>query len=145
MNLTSGVYILHKINFFPAADFLFVFPYSFFQQGRGKKWKKNYSALNFIHIILPLAYSFSFFLHQGGEKNGKMFSVLLIFTFLSQTTYFITPSLPPPSFSRVNFAEYKPRTILKSTEGVILFYIIWDVYQFIVVCPIPYDTNLIHY
>ncbi len=32
---TSGVYILHKIYFFPAAKFLIISPPSFFQQGWG--------------------------------------------------------------------------------------------------------------
>ena len=95
---TTGVYILHKIYIFPLLQKNF--PPGFFP---ARKEINLYRTLNFIHIIPPLAYSFSFFTPRRGEKWKKNgFSSLNFYIFSPRPHIFCFL----PSFSRVNFAEY---------------------------------------
>ena len=102
-----GVYSAQDSFFSPAAEFLFVFPSWFFQQGREKNGK-IYTEL-FISYYPP----FFSFLHQGGEKNGKnVFSFLNFYLFIPKPHIFLF-LLP---FIRVNFADYTPGLELRLTH-----------------------------
>ena len=121
-----GVYSAQNSFFPPAAEFLFVFPSWFFQQGRGKNGK-IYTEL-FISYYPP----FLVFYIKEGKKTEKMFLVFLIFTFLSPNHifFFIFAPLYQGQFCRLYpWARIKTYTLshsiyLNIVVAALFFYII---------------------
>ena len=81
----SGVYILHKIHFFPAAKILF-FPLLVISSNEVEKYFQNYLIYSYYP---PSQIFFSFFSPRRGENGKDVSSSLHFYILFPPTTYFI--------------------------------------------------------
>ena len=80
----SGVYILHKINFFPAAKIYIFSPPSFFQQWSGK----IFSELFHLFILSPFSNILLVFFTKEGRKWKRCFQFSSFLHFVSPNHIF---------------------------------------------------------